>query len=86
MVSHLFFAYDTILFTQTNNDEAEEIKGLIKHYEQTSKQRINLENIKFTMSTNISVEKRKELSTILGVKDVNKHMQYLGLPTLIGRS
>lgn len=37
------------------------------------------------MSTNIPVERRKEISQCLGVKEVEKHDKYLGLPTL-GRS
>lgn len=38
------------------------------------------------MNSNISADKRKELSLILGVREVESHSKYLGLPTLIGRS
>lgn len=85
-VSHLFFADDTILFTRATNDEADKVKQLIHQYEQTSGQRINLEKTEITVSANISQEKHKELGDRLGVRTVEKHSKYLGLPILIGKS
>lgn len=85
-VSHLFFADDTILFTRSTREEKEEVKVIIRKYEQASGQRINLEKIEITCSSNVTNENREELATCLGVKVVEKHTKYLGLPTLIGRS
>lgn len=85
-VSHIFFADDTILFTRVANEEADEIKRVISQYEKASGQRINLDKTEITVSSNISVERRKELSDRLGVREVEQHSKYLGLPTLIGRS
>lgn len=84
-VSHLFFADDTILFIQTNTQEADEIMRIIGVYEATSGQRINLDKTEITVSSNIAPDKHKELSNRMGVRDVEKHGKYLGLPTLIGR-
>lgn len=85
-VSHLFFADDTILFTTATNEEADEIKRIIQSYERVSGQRINFEKTEITVSSNISNDRRRELSGRLGLKEVEHHVKYLGLPTLIGRS
>lgn len=86
IVSHLFFADDTILFCRANMNEARELENIIKQYEEASGQRINLEKTELTVSANIGAGKKKELSEVLGVKSVEQHTKYLGLPTLIGRS
>lgn len=85
-VSHLFFANDTILFMRATIEEAAAIKSLIQQYESASGQRINLEKIEITCSSNIKQERKDELAACLGVKAVEQHPKYLGLPTLIGRS
>lgn len=84
-VSHLFFVDDSILFTRSTMPEAGEIKNIISQYEQASGQMINMEKTEITCSSNISSEKKQELSQCLGVKAVDKHTKYLGLPTLIGK-
>lgn len=86
IISHLFFADDTILFTRASNEEADEITRVLQQYEKTSGQKINLEKTSITVSSNVSVDKRKELSSRMGVRDVENHSKYLGLPTLIGRA
>lgn len=67
-------------------EEVETIKEVIRKYETTFGQRINLEKTEITCSSNVTSAKKKELATCLGVKPVEKHTKYLGLPTLIGRS
>lgn len=86
VVSHLFFADDTILFTRASLEEADEIIDILQQYERASGQSINLDKTEITVSSNVSSEKRRELSLRLGVKEVEQHKKYLGLPTLIGRS
>lgn len=83
-ISHLVFADDTILFTRANNQEAYAIQGIIKQYERVSRQRISFEKTEISVSVNVSLEKRKELNSRLGVRDVEVHTKYLGLPTPIG--
>lgn len=86
VISHLFFVDDTILFVRANEQEATTVKELIKKYEGASRQRINLEKTEIIVSSNITVEKRNELSRVLEVRDGESHPKYLGLPTLIGES
>lgn len=66
IVSHLFFADDTILFTRATNEEADEVKRIIEQYEAASGQRINLDKTEITCSANVSSARRQELSTRLG--------------------
>lgn len=67
-------------------EEATEVKLLIQKYEGASGQRINLDKMEITVSSNVSQEKKMDLSRCLGVKAVETHTKYLGLPTLIGKS
>lgn len=62
------------------------MKQVIGDYETASGQLINLDKTEITLCSNIPNERRKELSQCLGVKEVEKHEKYLGLPTLIARS
>lgn len=87
VISHMFFADDTLLFCRATRNEAGAVNHIIKQYEKASGQRINMEKTDiFTVSSNISGTMKTELSQLLGVKEVEQHTKYLGLPTLIGRS
>lgn len=66
-------------------EEAERVKQILIQYERASGQRINLEKTEITVSSNISMEKKQELGGRLGVKTVQQHSKYLGLPTMIGK-
>ncbi|XP_074297615.1 uncharacterized protein LOC141628358 [Silene latifolia] len=85
-VSHLFFADDSILFVKANNEECSIVANIISNYERASGQKINFEKSKIVFSKKVGNQMRGMLKTLLGVREVDKHENYLGLPTIIGRS
>ncbi|KAL2933269.1 hypothetical protein RDABS01_016388 [Bienertia sinuspersici] len=85
-VSHLFFADDSLLFAKANSDECSKVADIISLYERASGQLVNLEKSEVCFSHGVSIDRRWEIIETLGVKEVEKHDRYLGLPTIIGRS
>ena len=86
MVSHLFFADDSLLFARANEKEATTIINILQHYEAASGQMVNLDKFEVSYSRNVSDNTRNMLREKLGFKEVETHQRYLGLPTYVGRS
>ena len=86
MVSHLFFADDSLLFAWANELEAKTIINILQHYEAASGQMVNLDKSKVSYSRNVSDNMRNMLREKLGFKEVETYQRYLGLPTYVGRS
>lgn len=81
-----FFADDSILFARATLQECSKIAEIIGIYERASGQKINFEKSEVSYSKCVNVMRRTEIIEVLGVKQVEKHEKYLGLPTIIGRS
>ncbi|XP_021743457.1 uncharacterized protein LOC110709547 [Chenopodium quinoa] len=84
-VSHLFFADDSILFEKANLHDFSKIADIISSYERASGQKVNLSKTEVAFSKCVNAERRKLIVETLGVREVDRHEKYLGLPTLIGR-
>ncbi|XP_010696345.1 uncharacterized protein LOC104908875 [Beta vulgaris subsp. vulgaris] len=86
MVSHLFFADDSILFAKASVQECSVVADIIYKYERASGQKVNLSKTEVVFSRNVESDRRNAIVNVLGVKEVDRQEKYLGLPTVIGRS
>ncbi|XP_021751245.1 uncharacterized protein LOC110716900 [Chenopodium quinoa] len=84
--SHLFFADDSLLFARATTQECSIIADIIRVYERASGQKVNLDKTDVAFSRGVPVDRRGEIVSTLGVREVEKHNKYLGLPTIIRRS
>ncbi|XP_021736605.1 uncharacterized protein LOC110703173 [Chenopodium quinoa] len=82
-ISHLFFADDNILFAKATPNECSKIAEIISVYERASGQKVNLDKTEIAFSKCVSPERRFTIIGTLGVREVDKHEKYLGLPTVI---
>lgn len=85
-VTHLLFVDDSFLFFKANDTEARAVKSLLNSYETCSGQAVNYQKSAIFFSSNVIMDKQREIKQVLGVhKDIGDS-KYLGLPSLIGRS
>lgn len=75
-----------VFFFRASNEEANNIVALLKDYEVRSGQAVNLQKSGVFFSANVDLERRDELSEILGVHNDLRDSKYLGLPSLVGHS
>lgn len=85
-ISHLLFADDSFLFFRGTTMEAHAIKSILINYERCSGQSVNYQKSGIFFSANTRQQKRQELSNILGVHNSIEGSNYLGLPSLVGKS
>ncbi|CAM8987641.1 unnamed protein product [Rhodiola kirilowii] len=84
-ISHLFFADDAIMFFKANTEQAILIKNIIKDYERISGQKVNYDKSEVVFSPNIEICVKREVVSVLGVNEVERHGKYLGLPLIVGQ-
>jgi len=82
VVSHLLFADDCFLFCRANVVEAQRLLTILKTYEATSGQEINLSKSEVFYMSGAAQE---DLSRIIGVRHVMGTGKYFGLPSMISR-
>ena len=66
MISHLFFANDSLLFCKVNSQECQHLIDILRLYEAASGQKINTEKSSVFFSANTLEEKKVETLDILG--------------------
>ncbi|XP_021728767.1 uncharacterized protein LOC110695850 [Chenopodium quinoa] len=66
--------------------ECSKIADIISIYERALSQKVNLSKTEVAFSKCVSVERRSAIIETLGVREVERHEKYLGLPTIIGKS
>lgn len=86
VVSHLFFADDSVLFAKASCQQSVDIVHILQMYGAASGQQVNFGKSELSFSKNVREELRDEIQGILEVVEVEKHDRYLSLPTMIGRS
>lgn len=81
---HLFYADDVLLFTNGSSRTLHNLMSLLKAYEQSSGQRMNLSKSPFY----IGARAKHQVTTIATFTGFNHHQfpfMYLGLPVYDGR-
>ncbi|KAK0584046.1 hypothetical protein LWI29_006910 [Acer saccharum] len=86
LISHMFFADDSILFSRASWECSLSIREILHVYACGSGQEINLQKSKVTFSPNVVEETKAVLIDLLGIEECLQQDQYLGLPTLVGRN
>ena len=86
MVSHLFFADDSLLFCKATDRECRKLVEILELYEAVLGQKLNKDKSSVFFSHNTPQERRSEVIGILGPMQDTRHNKYLGLPSIIGRS
>ena len=85
-VTHLFFADDSLFFCKAESAEVSKFVEVLKLFEATSGQKINMDKSSVTFSQNTPVETRRKVLEMLGPMDELRQGKYLGLPSVIGKS
>ncbi|CAL1373659.1 unnamed protein product [Linum trigynum] len=86
VISHLFFADDSYLFLRASRAECASLMVLLHQYEELSGQKVNLDKSAVCFSRNVLPRDAQEMGQLLGIGAIGVTDQYLGLPSLVGRS
>ncbi|EEC66671.1 hypothetical protein OsI_32959 [Oryza sativa Indica Group] len=86
ILTHLFFADDSLLLLKATESVANEMKQIILDYERSSGQIVNRDKSVVMFSSNMDEEEKKVFSHTLGINCIAHNDRYLGLPVFIGRS
>ncbi|XP_074306435.1 uncharacterized protein LOC141641679 [Silene latifolia] len=85
-VTHLLFADDSVLFVRAKEMEARKVKAILTAYEEVSGQLVNYNKTTVYFSKCTTVARRGQIADWLGVRAVDEHDKYFGLPTIVGHS
>ncbi|KAK9986186.1 hypothetical protein SO802_031137 [Lithocarpus litseifolius] len=84
-LTHLFFAYDSLLLCRASIQECTHIQNLLANYEEASGQKLNREKTTLFFSKNMASEIQDSIKDLLGVHEIKQYEKYLGLPSFVGR-
>ena len=85
-LTHLFFADDSLLFCRATPRECDTVMELLSKYESVFGQKANRNKTTFFFSESVNEASRQIIKDILGVREEHHYEEYLGFPSLIGRS
>lgn len=84
-ISHLFFAYDCLLFTRDKASQVRLVKDVLQAFCLASGMKINIQKSQFLPSKNLTQTKVAKLESLLEFKHTYNIGKYLGFPLLSGR-
>ena len=85
ILSHLFFADDSLIFCKATLKECDKLQRLLAMYEKASGQQLNHAKTSLFFSSNTSRDVQEEIKNRLGAQIIKQHEKYLGLPSLVGK-
>jgi hypothetical protein len=85
-LSHIFFAYDSLLFCRATFPEWINLTQLLRVYELASGQKLNANKTSIFFSKNTRKEFKAFIRSSVGLSTTSCYEKYLGLPSLVGRS
>lgn len=75
-----------MLFLKATRQQSNKIVKILRTYGDATVQQVNFTKPKISFSTNVDVVRKEAQKEILGIREVEKHECYLGLPTMASRS
>jgi hypothetical protein len=78
LISHMFFADDSILFSRASSDCSASIREILNVYASGSGQQINFQKSKVTFSENVVACVKEDIYNLLGIEECSNHDKYLG--------
>ena len=85
ILSHLFFADDSLFFMEAEESNCQKMMGIIKDYELASGQKINLDKSSMVFSTNAREELKRRITDCVGMIVAANPGTYLGIPSMWGK-
>ncbi|XP_062116677.1 uncharacterized protein LOC133830670 [Humulus lupulus] len=76
---------DSFIFLNANKSEREKLASVLHEYSKLSGQSMNLDKSELCVGKNTSQERGRELVEAIGVKLVDCHTRYLGMPAFVGK-
>ena len=86
MISHLFFADDSLIFLEASRQNCQAFKDIKRIYSEASGQLINLDKSDVCFRKLVGTEEKRRLADLLKVNLVSSHGKYLGLPSFVGQN
>ena len=86
LLSHLFFANDSIILCKASIEECDALQRVLSVYEAALGQQLNRAKTSLFFSSNTLKEVQKEIQSRFGAQVIKQHEKYLGLPLLVGKN
>lgn len=86
IISHLFFADDSLIFCISTQQDANTVKDILLQYHTASGQLINLDKSEISFSRNVPTDRKNDFQRWMQIKPMECHSKFLGLPAFVGRS
>jgi len=83
-ISHLLFAYDSLILMQADKKNAECLASILNRFCASSGQKISEAKLNIYFSANTDVEQKAEVCQALNIMTESLSDKYLGLPTMVG--
>ena len=85
LISHFFFADDSIIFCRATMEECKQVALVLDTYEKESGQKLSRDKTSLFFSKNTSGEIQSFVKETFGAQIVQQHERYMGLQPMVGK-